>query len=190
MDLSRLRAGALTPVLESVPLEDLISSVVNRLRPVLKENDVRVRIRDDVPPVPLDVVQMDQAFSNLLENAARFSSPGTEITIRALRWQKMVEVKVIDHGPGIPFEDRDRVFEEFYRRDVDGRRGGTGLGLSIARAVVLAHGGTMWVEDSPGGGATVGFRLPLSRASAEPAIPGSDASPASQSESGVAGRPL
>src|SRR5206468_8107162 len=54
MDLSRLRAGALTPVLESVPLEDLISSVVNRLRPVLRENDVRVRIRDDVPPVPLD----------------------------------------------------------------------------------------------------------------------------------------
>jgi signal transduction histidine kinase len=75
---------------------------------------------------------------------------------------------VIDRGPGILPEDRPRIFEEFYRKDVDGRRGGTGLGLSIARAVVLAHGGTMWVEGSPGGGATLGFRLPLSRSSVEP----------------------
>src|SRR4029450_2962709 len=72
----------------------------------------------------------------------------------------MVEVKVVDHGPGIPTGDRDRVFEEFYRQDVEGRRGGTGLGLPIARAVVMAHGGTMWVEDSPGGGATIGVPLP------------------------------
>jgi two-component system sensor histidine kinase KdpD len=168
MDLSRLRAGALTPVLESVPIEDLISSVVRRLRASLRAHPVRIRVRDDVPPVPMDVVQMDQALSNLLENAAAFSPPGTEIIVSAVRWQNMVEVKVIDRGPGILPEDRPRIFEEFYRKDVDGRRGGTGLGLSIARAVVLAHGGTMWVEGSPGGGATLGFRLPLSRSSVEP----------------------
>jgi two-component system sensor histidine kinase KdpD len=169
MDLSRLRAGALTPVLESVPIEDLISSVVSRLRSTLEDHSVRVRVREDVPPVPMDVVQMDQAVSNLLENAARFSPPGTEIAIRAVRWQDMLEVKVMDRGPGILPADRQRVFEEFYRRDVDGRPGGTGLGLSIARAVVMAHGGTMWVEDSPGGGATIGFRLPLIRMPVEPA---------------------
>src|SRR5436309_4278478 len=138
MDLSRLRAGALTPVLDSVPVEDLVSSVVGRLRAPLRAHPVRIRVREDVPPVPMDVVQMDQALSNLLENAARFSAPGSEITISAVRWQNMVEVKVIDHGPGIGAEDRPRVFEEFYRKDVGGRRGGTGLGLSIARAVVLA----------------------------------------------------
>jgi two-component system, OmpR family, sensor histidine kinase KdpD len=168
MDLSRLRAGALTPVLESVPIEDLIAAVVRRLRSVLGDHPVRVRVREDVPPVPVDVVQMDQALSNLVENAVRFSPPGSEITISAVRWQNMVEVKVIDHGPGIATSDRGRVFEEFYRKDVDGRRGGTGLGLSIARAVVQAHGGTMWVEDSPGGGATLGFRLPLARGPVEP----------------------
>jgi two-component system, OmpR family, sensor histidine kinase KdpD len=177
MDLSRLRAGALTPVLESVPIEDLISSVVRRLKPTLRDHPVQVRVRDDVPPVPMDVVQMDQALSNLLENAARFSQAGSEITISVVRWHNIVEVKVVDHGPGIPPGDRGRVFEEFYRQDVEGRRGGTGLGLSIARAVVMAHGGTMWVEDSPGGGATLGFRLPLARAGVEAAVRGAGRSP-------------
>jgi two-component system sensor histidine kinase KdpD len=169
LDLSRLRAGALTPLLETVPVEDLIASVVARLRPALGDRSIRIRLREDVPPVPMDVVQMDQALTNLLENAGRFSPPGSQIEVSAVRWQNMVELKVIDHGPGIPADERARVFEEFYHRDVDGRRGGTGLGLAIARAVVQAHGGTMWVEDSPGGGATLGFRLPLSRAPAEPA---------------------
>jgi len=77
-----------------------------------------------------------------------------------------VEMKVADHGPGIPPEERAKVFDEFYRRDVDGRRGGTGLGLAIARAIVVAHGGSMWIEETPGGGATVGFRLPLARTTA------------------------
>jgi signal transduction histidine kinase len=83
--------------------------------------------------------------------------------LTALRWERQLEVKVADHGPGIPRDERSRVFDEFYRKDVDGRRGGTGLGLAIARAIVTAHGGTMWIEDTPGGGTTVGFRLPLSR---------------------------
>jgi signal transduction histidine kinase len=85
-----------------------------------------------------------------------------------VRWHDAVEVRVSDRGPGIAPEDRVKVFEEFYRQDVDGRRGGTGLGLAIARAVVLAHGGTMWVEDTPGGGATVGFRIPLAVAPQAP----------------------
>jgi len=80
-------------------------------------------------------------------------------------------VKVSDRGPVIPREDRARVFEEFYRKDVGNRRSGTGLGLAIARAIVAAHGGSMWIEDTPGGGATIGFRLPLD-ASPVPATPG------------------
>jgi len=165
MDLSRLRAGALVPSLEPVPFEDVVSSVVERMRPRLGGHPVGVRVREDVPPVPVDVVQMDQALTNLIENAAAYSSPGTEITISVARWQNMVEVRVADRGPGIDPAERARVFQEFYRRDVDGRRGGTGLGLAIAQAIVTAHGGTIWVEDTPGGGATVGFRLPITRAS-------------------------
>jgi signal transduction histidine kinase len=112
----------------------------------------------------MDVVQIDQVLTNLLENAIRFSPPGTELAISAVRWQNMIEVKVSDRGSGIPHGERARVFEEFYRKDVGDRRGGTGLGLAIAQAIVTAHGGSMWIEDTPGGGATVGFRLPLTTA--------------------------
>ena len=104
---------------------------------------------------------MDQVLTNLLENAVRYSPPGTPLGLTVVRWEGMVEVKLTDRGPGIRSDERSRVFEEFYRQDVGGRRGGTGLGLAIARAIVQAHGGSMWIEETPGGGTTVGFRLPL-----------------------------
>lgn len=161
MDLSRLRAGALVPSLETVGLDELVGAVVDRMRPRLAGREVRVFVRDDVPPVPIDVVQMDQVFTNLIENAAAYSPSGTPISITAVRWERMVEVRVADRGPGVPPGERERVFQEFYRRDVDGRRSGTGLGLAIAGAIVAAHGGTIAMEDTPGGGATVRFHLPL-----------------------------
>jgi two-component system sensor histidine kinase KdpD len=152
-----------------VLLEDLIGSVVRRLQPVLVGREVRVLVREDVPPVPVDVVQMDQVLTNVIENAVRYSPPATEIAISALRWHNMVEVRVSDRGPGIPREERGRVLEEFYRRDVDGRRSGTGLGLAIARAVAVAHGGSIGIEETPGGGTTVVLRLPLAPAEVVPA---------------------
>ncbi len=169
MDISRLRAGALVPTVEQVPFEDLVSSVVDRLRPMLVGRPLRVQVREDLPAVPMDVVQMDQALTNLLENAARYSLPGTEIGVAVSRWQDGLEVRVSDRGPGIPKGEREQVFREFYRRDVGERRGGTGLGLAIAQAVVAAHGGTVWIEDTPGGGTTVGIRLPLHRVERTPA---------------------
>jgi two-component system sensor histidine kinase KdpD len=164
LDLSRLRAGALVPSVDLVPLEDVISSVVERLRPRLAGRTLREQIRGDLPPVPMDVVQIDQVLTNLIENAMRFSPPGSEIGITAVRWENMVEVKVSDRGPGISDEERTKVFQEFYRKDVGERRGGTGLGLAIAEAIVAAHGGSMWIDRTPGGGATIGFRLPLAPA--------------------------
>jgi two-component system sensor histidine kinase KdpD len=139
------------------------------MRRRLEGRAVRVKVRENVPPVPMDVVQMDQVLTNLIENAAAYSPPGTDISISVARWESMVEVRVADRGPGIPAPERDRAFQEFSRRDVNGRRGGTGLGLAIARAVIKAHGGTIWIEETPGGGATVGFRLPLSRPTPTPA---------------------
>ncbi len=162
LDISRLRAGALIPTRELVLLEDLVSSVLERMRPHLAGRPIRVRIREGLPLVPVDVMQMDQVLTNLLENALRYSASGTEISITAVRWENMAEIRVSDRGPGIAAEERSRVFQEFYSSDVAGRRGGTGLGLAIAQAVVLAHGGQMWIEDTPGGGATIGLRLPLS----------------------------
>ena len=163
MDLSRMRAGAMAPAKEPVLLEDLISSVLRRLKPLLGRREVRVRVREDVPPVPVDVVQMDQVLTNVLENAVRYTAPGSDIAISAVRWQSFVELRISDRGPGIPPEERGRAFDEFYRRDVDGRRGGTGLGLAIARAIVIGHGGTIGLEETAGGGTTVFLRLPLAR---------------------------
>jgi two-component system sensor histidine kinase KdpD len=175
LDLARMRAGVLVPDRVPTPIEDVIDSVVERLRKVLEARGpqrgahagleggrtVRVRVRDDIPPVPMDVMQIDQVLTNLLENAARYSPPGAPIEIRAVRWHSWVEVSVADGGPGIPAADRERVMEDFFRRDTAASPAGAGLGLSIARAIVVAHGGSIQIQETPGGGTTVVFRLPL-----------------------------
>ena len=98
-------------------------------------------------------------MTNILENAARFSPAGSEISVTVAPWRSMLQVRVADHGPGIAEEERERVFEAFYTGGVAGA--GTGLGLAIARAVVESHGGRIWVENSPGGGTIVAFEIPV-----------------------------
>lgn len=160
LDLSRLRAGALVPEKLPTPIEDVIDSVVSRLGKIFGDRQVQVRIREGIPPVPMDVMQIDQVLSNLLENAAVHAAPNSDVEIRATKWQSSVEVEVSDHGTGIPAGEREKVFEEFYRRDGGGSKRGAGLGLSIARAIVQAHGGQIWIRETPGGGTAVVFRLP------------------------------
>jgi two-component system, OmpR family, sensor histidine kinase KdpD len=164
MDLSRLRAGALVPSKRPTPIDEVVEAVLARMEPQLQGHRLNVALRDDIPEVPADVVQLDQALTNILENAAKFSAPGSQITIQAARWQDSVQVRVADQGTRIPPELRERVFEPFVRGD--GEAAGTGLGLAIARAVVVAHGGTIRIEDAPGGGTAVVFRLPLREPSA------------------------
>ena len=169
LDLARVRAGALTPSLERTGIEDVVEAVLGRLRPVLAPFALRTQIRPNLPDVLVDPVQMDQVLTNVLENAARFSPPGAEIRVAVAAFQGSVEVTVADHGPGIPANDRELVFEPFRSLDRGPGRGGTGLGLAIARAVVQAHGGRMWIEGAPGGGTAVMIRLP---AAPEPAAAG------------------
>jgi two-component system sensor histidine kinase KdpD len=164
LDLARVRAGALVPAKQPTALDEVIESVLHRMRPALSRVRVRTVVRPDLPEVPIDPVQIDQVLSNLLENAARFTPPGGEILLSAAPWQRSVRVRVADQGPGIPAEERERVFEPFFRRDAGEVRSGSGLGLAIARAVVLAHGGRIWIEGSPSGGAAVVFELPVSDA--------------------------
>jgi len=159
--LSRIRAGAVEPEKTATDLGDLVEAVVGRLQSQLKDHPVRLMIRDHLPPVPIDVVQVDQALTNILENAAKFSSPGSPITVQAARWQGNVQVRISDRGPGIPPEDRERVFEPFVRGDGHPPESGTGLGLSIVRAILTAHGGTVRIAAAPGGGTSVVLTLPL-----------------------------
>jgi two-component system, OmpR family, sensor histidine kinase KdpD len=158
LDLSRLRSGALTPDKAPAAIDELIEAVIARLRPQLRGRDVELKLKNDFPEVPMDLVQVDRVLTNLIENAVKFSPANSPIDISAVGSGESVRVTVADHGPGIPKEERERMFKPFERGN--GNAAGTGLGLAIARAVVLAHGGRMWAQHRPGGGAALTFELP------------------------------
>lgn len=165
LDLSRLRSGALTPAKAPAAIEELIEAVIGRLRPLLHGRDVSLNLRDDFPDVPMDLVQVNQVLTNLIENAVKFSPGNSPIEISAVGSPTCVRVTVADRGPGIPKDERKRVFQPFEKGNGDGS--GTGLGLAIANAVVIAHGGRMWAQDRPGGGAALTFELPVDELSPE-----------------------
>jgi two-component system sensor histidine kinase KdpD len=171
LDLAKVRAGALVPAKEPTAMQDVLESVLHRMQATLSRVVLRTVIRPNLPDVMADPVQLDQVLTNLLENAARFSPPGGEVQVTLAPWQESLQVRVTDQGPGIPADERERAFEPFYRKDAGGGRGGSGLGLAIARAVVLAHGGRIWIEGAPSGGTAVVFELPMYDAAAIPQEP-------------------
>ncbi len=160
LHLSRIRAGGAVSTKTRGDIGEVVEGVLNRLQPMLQGHSVRLFLRDDLPEASFDVLQIDQVLTNLLENAAKFSEQGKEIGIYVAPWQDAVQVRVTDQGPGIPPEDRQRVFEPFYRAEGD-TGSGTGLGLAIAKAIVESHGGRIWIEGAPGGGTAVVFQLPV-----------------------------
>jgi two-component system sensor histidine kinase KdpD len=170
LDVARLRAGALVAVKSPSAIEELMESVLNRLRPSLDGRQVEIRLGEGLPEVPMDVVQIDQVLSNLVENALKFSPPGSPISLTAVGNREAVRVTVSDRGPGIPKEDRLRIFEPFERGG--DAVSGTGLGLAISNAIVLAHGGRMWVSENPPGGAAFTFELPCSEVGTDEEVPG------------------
>lgn len=159
LDLSRLRAGALIPSKVEGSIDEVIESVLRRLRTQLADREVRVEIQDGVPDVPMDIVQIDQVVTNLIENAVKFSVPASPISVSASGWDGGVRVRVANLGRRIRKEERERLFEPFERGE-GVTVGGTGLGLAIARAILVAHGGRIWMDDAPAGGTAVAFELP------------------------------
>jgi len=160
LDLARIRAGALVPAREPTAIDEILEAVIARMRDALSAFRVRTVIRPDLPDASVDPVQIDQVLTNLLENAARYSPTGSEILVSVGPWHDAVQVRIVDQGPGVPSEDRELVFQEFFRRDAGSGRGGTGLGLAISRAIVQAHGGRIWLEGAPTGGTAVVFEVP------------------------------
>jgi two-component system, OmpR family, sensor histidine kinase KdpD len=173
LELAKVRAGALVPARVPTALDEIVESVLHRMKPVFGRVHVRTLLRE-TPDVPVDPVQIDQAVSNVLENAVRYSPPGGEVTVSLAPWQAGVQIRVADHGPGIAPQDRDRVFEAFARGGgaigPDGHTG-SGLGLAITRAIVLAHGGRIWIEGVPGGGTAVVLELPIAESKPVPQEP-------------------
>ena len=158
LDLGRLRAGAHLPIKELAAIDELIESVVARMRPLLRGREVLVRVAEDLPELSLDVVQIDRVLTNLIENAMKFSPSNTPIVVSAIGSSTNVRVTVTDSGPGVPKDDERAIFEPFQKGAAEGS--GTGLGLAIARAIVSAHGGSIWVGRAPSGGASFTFELP------------------------------
>ncbi|HEU4398404.1 MAG TPA: ATP-binding protein [Actinomycetota bacterium] len=154
LDMSRIEVGALDPRLVETALADVTGPVV-RLARSKTGQPIRVDIPDDLPAVLVDPVRLDQVLTNLLDNARRYADGGA-VTLQGRAVDGRVELRVVDHGPGIPVAERERVFGQFYRLRRNGRTppDGTGMGLAISRGIVEALGGTIRVEDTPGGGAT------------------------------------
>ncbi len=164
LDLARIRAGALIPARNEAGLDEIAEVVVARLVPRLHDVRIVLDIDDDVPPVAVDEMQLDQVMTNLLENAARHSPPGGEVRLSVSPSNDHVVVRVTDQGPGVPAGDRERIFEAFYRGASIPDSPGTGLGLAIANAIVTAHGGRIWVEDAVGERRDLRVRDPRVRA--------------------------
>lgn len=172
LDLSRMEGGNLRPEKGWYDFGALVDDVLGRLRPLTEKHRINVDVPDDLPPVLLDYVEIDQVLSNLIENATKYTQPGTEIKASARRAEKEIRVQIADRGPGIPPAALPRLFEPFYRVGGQGSRPkGTGLGLAVAKRLVEANGGRIWAENQPDGGARFIFTLPLSEREESPQEP-------------------
>ncbi len=171
LDLSRMESGTLRPERGWYDLGALVDDVLGRLRPHTSLHAVHVRARDDLPPVPLDYVEIDQVISNLVENGVRHTPAGTEIWIDIDRDARDAVVTVSDSGPGIPEASLALLFDPFVRvAQKKGGAGGVGLGLAIARGLVEAHGGRITAENRVEGGARFRFTLPLALPAPAPTL--------------------
>ena len=144
LDMTKLEAGAVAPRLEPQDLSELIGAALARASGILASHRVHVDIEPGLPLLRLDAVLFEQALFNLLDNAAKYSDPGSVVRIECRRDDPVVQIRVMDEGPGIPADDVERIFDKFYRvRQMDSVRAGTGLGLAIARGFIEAMGGTV-----------------------------------------------
>jgi two-component system sensor histidine kinase KdpD len=168
LEVSRIRSGPLSPVPTAIGVADAVGVAVVRLQAVVGERHVVTDIDADLPAVWADPLMLEHVLVNLLENACLYGGPDGPIEVGASLQPTGIEVRVIDHGPGIPPADRERAFHEFVRVGAQATTPGSGLGLTIVREFVEADGGTVGYEDTAGGGATFVVTLPV----AEPVMNG------------------
>lgn len=171
LSLSRIRSGAFELELLPIDLAGLVQVTIARLGPLGREHRFVLDVPPDLRQLRLDPTLTEQLLLNVLENAVQHAPVGSEVTVRAEPVDDAVEVRVMDHGPGIPVELREAVFEEFVRVDPRPEREGTGLGLAIVRSLSKVQGGDAWCEGTPGGGATLVVRFPAVAEDAETGPP-------------------
>ncbi|MFI6682401.1 ATP-binding protein [Streptomyces sp. NPDC050485] len=161
LDMSRLQAGALKLSLRATALEEVLPTALESLPPGASPVDIQGL--DAVPPVLADPPLLERVVANLLSNAARHTPRGETVLLTASTLADRVEVRVIDRGPGLPAEDRERAFVPFQRLGDTDNTTGVGLGLALSRGLTEAMSGTLAPEDTPGGGLTMVLSLPVAQ---------------------------
>jgi K+-sensing histidine kinase KdpD len=169
LDIAKMESGSVTLDVEPHHLRPIAESVRTELLPLAEELDIQVDVdmTGDLPKLFIDSNKIERVLLNLVDNALKFTPVGGLIQIRAHReGEDRVRVEVADNGPGIPDDYKETIFDRFQQIDhLKGNRRGTGLGLTFCQLTIEAHGGSIWIEDNPGGGSIFAFTLPL-----EPAL--------------------
>jgi two-component system sensor histidine kinase KdpD len=161
LEMARLSAGATRLNLGWNALEETVGTAIASLQGVLTRHKIQIDLPIDLPLVEYDALLMERVFANLLENAAKYTPPGSRVRIEARAQPQQLTVQVCDDGPGLPPGREQAVFEAFERGSREDARPGVGLGLALARAIIQAHHGSLVAEPAPGAGAC--FRITLPR---------------------------
>ncbi|MFE0420294.1 sensor histidine kinase [Streptomyces tendae] len=155
LDMSRLQTGTVTPLIRGIDVDEVAPMALGGV----PEGSAELDIPETLPMVAVDAGLLERALANLVENAVKYSPDDRTVLVAASALADRVEVRVVDRGPGVPDEAKDRIFEPFQRYGDAPRGAGVGLGLAVARGFAEAMGGTLNAEDTPGGGLTMVLTL-------------------------------
>ncbi|MFD4786844.1 ATP-binding protein [Streptomyces sp. NPDC058459] len=159
LDMSRLQTGTVTPLIREIDVDEVVPMALVGV----PEDSVGLDVPETLPMVAVDPGLLERSVANLVENAVKYSPPGQRVTVAASALVDRVEVRVVDRGPGVPDDAKDRIFEPFQRYGDAPRGAGVGLGLAVARGFAEAMDGTLTAEDTPGGGLTMVLSLRAAR---------------------------
>ncbi|GGJ56900.1 sensor histidine kinase [Streptomyces brasiliensis] len=157
LDMSRLQTGTVTPIVREADLDEVVPMALGGV----PDGTVELDVPETLPMVHVDKGLLERVVANVVENAVKYSPGGAPVVVKASSIADRVEVRVVDRGPGVPDEAKDRIFEPFQRHGDSPGGAGVGLGLAVARGFTEAMGGTLNAEDTPGGGLTMVLSLPL-----------------------------
>ncbi|MFJ3519693.1 MULTISPECIES: ATP-binding protein [unclassified Streptomyces] len=157
LDMSRLNTGTVVPLIRETDLDEVVPMALGGV----PEDSVDLDISETLPMIAVDRGLLERVVANIVENAVKYSPDGQPVHVSASALGNRVELRVVDRGPGVPDEAKDRIFEPFQRHGDAPRGAGVGLGLAVARGFTEAIGGTLTAEDTPGGGLTMVITLPM-----------------------------
>ncbi|MFD7876565.1 ATP-binding protein [Streptomyces sp. NPDC059766] len=167
LDMSRLQTGTVATIIRETDIDEVVPMALGGV----PEDSVELDVPETLPMVAVDAGLLERVVANLVENAVKYSPRGKRVLVAASAIADRVEVRVVDRGPGVPDEAKERIFEPFQRYGDAPRGAGVGLGLAVARGFAEAMGGTLTAEDTPGGGLTMVLTLCAAAAGPEPVQP-------------------